>query len=169
MPWTTESQPFAFVSEIDIRREKNIFSSNSGFSILNAEDKVTSEYDSTSTAYDMTPFYTAANVRKHLIANFAIPSLKTFVSVGYDSGSRSEKISISKTFYLGFAMYKKLDSTSAVYLMAGGWQKERINEQPCVDSYDREYWCPNLTSWVDHKPLTSSPLRYAEVRYERRF
>jgi hypothetical protein len=167
--WTSGSLPFAFVSEIDARREINVFSSNSGFAVLNAPAKVTSEYDATSSSYSMTPFYTANNVRKHLISNFVIPNARALFSIGYDSGSSSEKISISKTFYLGVSTYKKLDSNSAIYLMAGGWQKERISEKPCFDSYDREYWCPNLTSWSDRKPLTSSPLRFAEVRYEQRF
>jgi hypothetical protein len=169
MAWTSQSLPFGFVSEIDVRREINVFSSNSGFAVLNAQDKVTSEYDGTSSSYEMTPFYTASNVRKHLISNFSIPNTKAVFSIGYDSGSRAEKISISKTLFLGFATYSKVDSNSVIYFIAGSWQKERINEQPCFDSYDREYWCPNLTAWVDRKPLTSSPLRFAEVRYERRF
>ena len=70
---------------------------------------------------------------------------------------------------MGISTYKKIDTKSAVFFMAGGWQKERISEQPCVDAYDREYWCPNLIAWSDRKPITSMPLRFAEVRYERHF
>lgn len=169
LAWTSGSLPFAFISEIDVRREINTFSSNSGFEVLNAKEKVTSEYDETSNSYEMTPFYTGFKQRQHLISNFPIPSTKAMLSIGYDSGSRSQKISISKTFFLGLSTYKKIDIHSAIFFLVGGWQKERINEQPCVDEYDREYWCPNLTAWSDRKPLTSMPLRFAEVRYERRF
>ena len=169
LAWASGPLPFAFVSEIDIRREINTFSSNSGLVVLNAKEKVTSEYDETSNSYEMTPFYTGFKQRQHLISNFAVPSTKAMLSIGYDSGSRSQKISISKTFFLGLSTYKKIDTNSVIFFLAGGWQKERINEQPCVDEYDREYWCPNLTAWSDRKPLTSKPLRFAEVRYERRF
>jgi hypothetical protein len=167
--WMPQSTPLMFISEIDIRREVNTFSSNSGMMVLNAMAKVTSEYDETSTAYEMTPFYTAANSRKHVISNFAIPNTPFLLSFGFDSGSRSEKITISKTYFVGFSAYQKLDASSILIFTAGGWQRERIAEQPCVDEYDREYWCPNLTAWSDRKPLTSKPLRFAEVRYERRF
>ena len=167
--WTSESLPFGFVSEIDVRREINTFSSNSGFVVLNTQAQVTSEYDATSNSYAMTPFYTGAKLRRHLISNFVIPNTNAMLSFGYDSGSRSEKISITKTFFLGISAFKKLDSNSALFFLAGAWQRERISEQPCFDSYDREYWCPNLTAWSDHKPLSSTPLRFAEVKYERRF
>ena len=130
---------------------------------------MTSEYDATSNSYAMTPFYTASKLRRHLISNLVIPKSNVLISVGYDSGSRSEKISITKTYFLGFSTFKKIDSNSAIFFLAGGWQKERISEQPCVDGYDREYWCPNLTAWSDHKPLSTTPLRFAEVKYERRF
>ena len=169
LAWTSWSLPFGFVSEIEIRREVNLFSSNSGVAVLNAQPKVTSEYDETSNAYGMTHFYTAAKQRQHLISNFVIPNTTAFISIGYDSGSKAEKISISKTLFIGFSAYKKLDSKTAIFFMAGGWQKERITEQPCIDDYDREYWCPNLTAWSDYKPLSVTPLRFAEVRYERHF
>lgn len=169
LAWTSGSLPFVFVSEIDVRREINTFSSNSGLLVLNAREKVTSEYDETSNSYEMTPFYTGFKQRQHLISNFAILGTKAMLSIGYDSGSKSQKISISKTFFLGLSTYKKIDTNSAIFFLVGGWQKERINEQPCIDEYDREYWCPNLTAWSDRKPLTSKPLRFAEVRYERRF
>ena len=167
--WTSGPLPFGFVSEIEIRREVNLFSSNSGIAVLNAQPRVTSEYDDTSNAYAMTHFYTAAKQRQHLISNFVIPNTKALISIGYDSGSRAEKIAISKTFFIGLSAYKRLDSNTAIFFMAGGWQKERITEQPCIDDYDREYWCPNLTAWSDYKPLAVTPLRFAEVRYERRF
>ena len=94
--WTSGPLPFAFVSEIDVRREVNTFSSNSGFVVLNAQEKVTSEYDATSKNYVLTPFYTGFKQRQHLISNFAIPTTKSMLSIGYDSGSKSQKISISK-------------------------------------------------------------------------
>ena len=167
--WAPQSMPLMFISEIDIRREVNTFSSNSGSMVLNAMAKVTSEYDATATAYEMTPFYTAANSRKHLISNFAIPNSPFLLSLGLDSGSRSEKIAISKSYFVGLSAYQKLDASSILLFTSGGWQRERIVEQPCFDSYDREYWCPNLTAWSDHKPLSAIPLRFVEVRYERRF
>ena len=168
LAWTKEPFPFAFVSEIEVRREVNTFTSNTGYMLLNANDRVVSEYDETSNAHEITHFYTARNQRQHLISNFVIPNTNALISIGYDSGSRAEKISVSKTFFLGFSAYKKIDPKSTIFFMVGGWQKERIQERPCVDSYEREYWCTNLTAWSDHKPITASPLRFAEVRYEMR-
>lgn len=167
--WTQGSLPFVFVSEIEIRREIGTFTSNSGITLLHTQSKVISEYDATSNSHAIQDFYTATNQRQHLISNFVIPNTNTLISIGYDSGSRAPKISTSNSFFLGLSTFKKINSNSAIFLMLGGWRKERISEQPCLDSYDREYWCPNLTAWSDYKPILVTPLRFAEVRYERRF
>ena len=161
---------FPFISEMDVRREIGRFSSNSGFTThLAAPSKVSSIYDSTSTSYDLTPYYTSSNVRAHLILNYFIPETSILVSVGYDSGSNAQKISISSTRFFGLSSYKRIDSSSTIFLMMGAWEREKITEAPCVDSYGREYWCANLSAWSDHTPMAPKAFRFFDVKYEYKF
>ena len=168
--WTDKKIQFPFISEIDLRREVGMFSSNSGVTtLLAAPSKVASIYDSTSTSFDVTPFYTAQNIRAHLILNYFIPDTPILLSVGYDTGSKAQKISISSTRFIGLSSYKRINSNSAIFFMMGGWQREIITETPCVDSYEREYWCANLSAWSDHTPLAPSAFRFIDIKYEFKF
>ena len=42
----------------------------------------------------------------------------------------------------------------------------RLSERPCLDSYDREYWCPALVAWAD-RPQVNQPKAesYLDVKY----
>jgi hypothetical protein len=168
--WTDNKIPFPFISEMDLRRDVGMFPSNSGVTtLLAAPLKIVSIYDATSTAYDLKSYYTAQNIRAHLILNYFIPDTPILLSAGYDSGSKAQKISISPTKFIGLSSYKRINSNSAIFFMAGGWQRERITETPCVDSYEREYWCANLSAWSDHTPLTSNAFRFIDIKYEFKF
>ena len=167
--WTGNRISLPFISELDVKREISSFASNSGYPLLSAPAKGTSVYDSTSTTYDSTAFYTAKNIRTHFILNYFIPGTPILLSGGYDTGSRAQKISISPASFIGLSSYKRIDSNSAIFFMMGGWQKEKITEAPCVDSYDREYWCANLSAWSDHAPLAPVAFRFVEIKYELKF
>jgi len=168
--WTDKKIFFPFISELDLRREVGIFSSNSGFTtLLAAPPSVTSIYDSSSTTHDLTSFYTAQNIRTHFILNYFIPGTSILVSGGYDTGSKAQKITISPTSFIGVSTYKRIDPNSAIFFMMGGWQRERVTETPCVDSYEREYWCANLSAWSDHTPLSPAAFRFVELKYELKF
>ena len=168
--WSDYKIEHPFVSELDVRREVNVFSSNSGHNtVLAVPSKVVSAYDSTSTAHDLTPFYAAQNIRTHFILNYFVPGTTLLVSWGYDSGSKAQKISLSPTTFLGLSSYKRINSSSALFFTMGGWQKQRITETPCVDSYDRQYWCANLSAWSDHSPLTAPVFRFVDIKYELKF
>lgn len=168
--WSDYKIELPFISELDVRREVNVFSSNSGRNtILAVPSKVVSVYDSTSAEHDLSPFYTAQNIRTHFILNYFVPGTTLLVSWGYDSGSKAQKIAISPTAFLGLSSYKRINSNSAVFFTMGGWQKQRVTETPCVDSYQRQYWCANLSAWSDYSTLTAPVFRFIDIKYELKF
>jgi len=34
---------------------------------------------------------------------------------------------------------------------------------------DREYWCPNLSAWIDRPTLDTQPGKYYELKYQWQF
>jgi len=103
------------------------------------------------------------------MSNFKLDELNVIYSIGFDSGVSAEKIKIQKSLFLGAAHVIQLQKKSHLVISAGSWFGGRIKELPCYDAYDREYWCQNLTSWADYKPVYPNILRYLDVRYIYKF
>ena len=167
--WSGQSIVFPFLSEIQIQREVHSFKKINGDDFLSVSPRVTSAYDSTSAPYEITPFYTSKSNRIRLVVNYFIPSTSILLSAGYDTGSEAEKITVSASRFIGLSSFWRLTNQSAVYLLAGAWDQQGVTERPCIDAYDREYWCANLTAWSDHSPVDTSQLNFINLKYELRF
>ncbi len=88
----------------------------------------------------------------------------TKISLGLDGGYQSRKLDIDPTLkigvdhIIGLSSSKDHDLSLRVHgsVSIGGKQ----NHTPCADSYDREYYCGNLTAWSDFvQPETANPYR----------
>lgn len=167
--WSGQSIIFPFFSELQVQREVRSFKKINGDDFLSVSPWVTSAYDATSAPYEITPFYTSKSTRTRLVVNYFIPSTSILLSGGYDSGSDAEKITVSASKFVGLSTFWRLSSQSALYLLMGAWGDQDVTERPCLDSYDREYWCANLTAWSDHVPLDSARLNFVHLKYELRF
>lgn len=154
-----------FISQFEVKKEGGFFSSNSGVDVFSAPQKVTSAYDP-SVSYDLTDFYTSRVNRIRIVVNQFIPDTPLMISGGYDSGSAAPKITISPTFFIGLSGYKKLDRRLYFYFTSGAWQQQKVTESPCVDEYDREYWCPRLIAWTDRPANIFKPGRFLEIKFE---
>lgn len=167
--WSGQSINFPFLSKFQIQREVRSFKKINGDDFISVAPMVISAYDPTSAVYELTPFYTAKSPRTHLILNYFIPHTSLLLSAGYDSGSDAEKITVNASKFIGFSTFWRISSQSAVYILVGAWEPQGVTERPCVDSYDREYWCANLTAWSDHVPMESVQVNFVNLKYELRF
>lgn len=159
---------FPFISTLSRNRENGSFSKSSGQIFFTIGSEVTSAYDNT-VKYNVSDFYKSANYRNRFIINVPEPITKSYISIGYDSGSQAEKLQIGKSYYLGFSSAIILSNKSYITTSFGVWKKQDLVEVPCLDSYDREYYCPNLTAWTDRTPINLTQDKYIDIRYIVKF
>jgi hypothetical protein len=129
---------------------------------------VRSGYDE-AISYDLSDMYSYQKPRAALILNFAITAPGTVYSIGFDSGVRTKKLSIKPSLFLGFAQAYAFSNRQHVAISVGHWFGGSISESPCIDAYDRQYWCPNLTAWEDYEPEYPEQNRFIDIAYVYRF
>jgi len=159
---------FPFVSQLYMQREQGLFTLSSGQNLLSVPAVVASGYDA-SIAHDLSDFYTAKNLRQRWVMNYLEPASHWLVSFGYDSGTQADKLSIESSVFLGAAKNLDLAKNHRLLLSWGQWFGGKVTERPCLDAYDREYWCPNLTAWKDRPALNTDPGKYYELKYQWQF
>ncbi len=158
-----------WISNTDFTSKSNdFFVNSSGATVIVANKLVSSGYDA-DISYDVSEFYKKNNYRAKFISNFVLNNPNTIFSVGFDSGVSAEKIKIEKNLFLGLAHTFQIEKRSHMVISFGSWFGGRIKESPCYDVYDREYWCQNLTSWADYKPVYPKNLGYIDFRFFHRF
>lgn len=158
-----------WISRIDVNaKNSDSFLSSSGVTIASPKKFINSAYDSTVT-HDISSFYQKDSYRIKFISSFVLSSPNTIYSLGFDSGVAAQKIQISRSLFLGIARVVHLKNNSHIALSAGSWFGGSIKELPCYDSYDREYWCQNLTAWTDYNPVYPKNYNYVDIKYIYRF
>lgn len=157
-----------FLSVLDVRHENNIFLKNTGEVAFSAPSFARSAYDG-SVGYDLGSFYSAKNNRFRLIANKYLGEDGFLLSIGFDSGSYSEKLDINKSKFFGFSKSFSLDKNSFFMVSSGRWWGGELTERPCIDSYGRQYWCPNLISWIDRPSIAPVRTQYIDIRFQYYF
>jgi len=124
------------------------------------------------------------NVICHRISNFYTPtntpfiatgiwrlSKNTIVHLGLNTGFQSAKLTVSPALFLGFGQRFFLDSKRLSHIVIEGstWAGSKVGHKPCIDDYQREYFCGNLTAWSDYR-YQEKPHSYSvKIWYERRF
>lgn len=73
------------------------------------------------------------------------------VQLGFNSGFNSAKLTVTPSIMLGAGQrfYVNKSRTSQIVLHGYRWFGGRVTHRPCLDSFDREYFCGNLTAWSD--------------------
>jgi hypothetical protein len=119
--------------------------------------------------YDTTGFYKPNSSRMKLVANMPLLTSGTTLSVGYDSGLRSQKLLVNNSFFVGVAKTHEIIKKNYLTFSAGKWFGGKISEKPCYDDYDKAYWCQNLTAWSDYKPNYPKNYNYFDIGYTIKF
>lgn len=159
----------AWISGVSVYSKNGDTFSNSSNTIILLVKKVTSSAYDADVTHNVSKFYEDSHNRVKLISNFKLSSPNTIYSVGFDSGVAADKINIQKSLFVGVAHVVQLNKQSHMALSAGSWFGGKIKESPCLDAYDREYWCQNLTAWVDYKPVYPKNFNYIDIKYIYKF
>jgi len=160
--YTGQNESSIFFSKLNIEQYPASYLDSSGQPIVGNPQTVTSAYDS-SIKYYVGNFYKSNN-RYQFIFNILGFQKGQFFSVGYDNGVHAEKLTVNQSLFLGFSQAFEVTKHTLFNVGFGAWFGGNTSESPCVDSYDREYWCQNLTSWSDYKPKYPKPLSYIDFR-----
>lgn len=102
--------------------------------------------------YDVAGFY-KKKPRINMVVHYAGRVPGEALSLGVDSGFSAKKIQLKPALFIGYTRALQLQENTYVALNANSWLGGGVSEQPCMDNYNREYYCPTLTAWSDYKPI----------------
>ena len=159
---------YPVLSDLYAGKEHGSFTQSSGRSFLSVPDVAYSAYDA-SISHHIAKFYTPRTARLRWVLNYMEPRTQWLLSVGHDSGMQADKLSISQSSFLGVAKRLDISPTQILNMSWGQWFGGKVTERPCLDEYDRQYWCPNLSAWVDRPTLDTQPGKYYELKYQWQF
>jgi len=159
---------YPVLSDFYAGKEHGSFTQSSGRSFFSVPDVAYSVYDA-SISHRLVKFYTPRTARLRWILNYMEPRTQWLLSVGHDSGMQADKLTISKSSFFGLAKTFDISPTQILNVSWGQWFGEKVSERPCLDEYDRQYWCPNLSAWIDRPMLDTQPSKYYELKYQWQF
>ena len=119
--------------------------------------------------YDVAQFYKADSGRLSMVWHYAGRKAGEIFSVGIDSGYRAEKLTIRPALFIGYARSMEIEQGKYLTLAMGGWLGGKTTHKPCSDSFDREYYCGNLTAWTDFRPRRDELQHYSRLVYKHEF
>ena len=119
--------------------------------------------------YDVSRFYKPDAPQINIIMHYADRTPGEIISLGLDSGYRAEKIRVNPALFLAYTRAVKITRQSYLTAAIGGWLGGTVTEKPCMDSFDREYYCPTLTAWRDYRPAKRQLQRYYWLMWTREF
>lgn len=140
-----------WIANIKIDNTPSTYRRNDSEIIFEHKDKAKSIYDS-SVIYDINRFYDPKKANIQLGYSFITEKPGRIFSLGYDNGLKTKKLKISKSYFAGYVETFKFDKNDYLTFNSGIWIGGTIKEEPCIDSYDREYWCQNFLAWSDYEP-----------------
>jgi len=75
----------------------------------------------------------------------------TVLGIGINTGYNSEKLEISPSLMVGAAkrFYTSADHSSHLIVEGNYWLGGTVKHSPCLDAFNRQYFCGNLTAWKD--------------------
>lgn len=140
-----------------------------GQSLMARPDRVCSIYDN-AICFDVNRFY-SSSMPQILMSGFVMLDGSNAITFGIDTGYSSPKLKVSPALLLGVSkrwfMSEKRDAHLIVE--ASGWFGQSVSHEPCIDDYDRAYYCGNLSAWSDFTYNAHPTNLYLKFWYEKAF
>ena len=138
-------------------------------SLLTLPGSVCSIYDN-AICHDVSGFYKAA-MPQILLSGYYKLDGNNAITWGIDTGFSSQKLSVSPAIMLGISkrwyLSEKRDAQFVFEL--SGWLGQSVNHTPCYDSFNRAYYCGNLSAWSDFSAPSHANNIYLKVWYDWAF
>ena len=136
-------------------------------SVLNVPRNSCSTYDE-SICYNTSALYKPTN-QQVIVSGYYFFNKNDAILLGLNTGYNSQKLIIQPSIALGYSSQFELDKSKKFVIEGNKWFGGNIQHKPCVDSFDREYYCGNLSAWSDfnyHSNINSYNMR---VMYQWKF
>lgn len=120
-----------------------------GQNLMSRQSRTCSLYDS-SICFDTGHFYKPA-MPQTVLSGFAKLDGSNALLFGFDTGFQAQKINVSPAIMLGLSHRTYLsERRDAQFIFeVAGWLGQSVSHTPCYDSYNRAYYCGNLSAWSD--------------------
>jgi hypothetical protein len=119
--------------------------------------------------YQVGKFYKPKRPRFNMVIHYGGLMRGSFLSFGVDSGYAAEKINIKPAFFIGYTQAFTFNENDNIVIAGGAWFGGEVAERPCLDDYDRTYWCRTLTAWSDRPRQDNDLTQYIHVAYSHHF
>lgn len=129
-------------------------------SLMSAPSSVCSGYDK-AICHSVSKFY-QSNHTPMLISGLYFMNPDEIVQFGMNTGFDSSKLTVAPSAMLGFGKRIHLNKKRTAQIVLNGykWVGGQVTHRACQDSFDREYFCGNLTAWSDFS-WDENPQSYA--------
>ncbi len=161
-------KPLPWITRLSFETRAAALTLADGQYLYQSPNVVRSAYD-TSVVHDVTHFYKPSAPRSKMVIHYSGWHKGEIFTFGFDSGVSAEKIRIAAAFFIGYTRAFRVSDMTHLTLGVGSWFGGRVSEKPCLDSYDREYWCPALTAWTDYAPPRRRLYQYISLSLTHRF
>lgn len=128
---------------------------------------VCSQYDS-SVCMDVADFYRFRQRNLQRMTVVATFSEQIGLRASITTGAKATKLTISPRVVLGLVGSMRLSAGSSVSAEIFGSLGGTLRHKPCLDEYDREYFCGSLTAWSDF-PNKQTPYRESGIKLIYRY
>ena len=117
---------------------------------------------------DISKFYEPENELYH-VSGYAYLESDTLIEFGYDNGHSAQKYQRDPTLSVHVTQHIPLNDKLSLNVTAGTRFGGNVSETPCYDSFDREYYCGNLTAWSDYERDENESYYLGRVSMSYRF
>ncbi len=136
-------------------------------SVLGVPISSCSTFDS-SVCYNTSNFY-KPKTPQTIVSGYYFFNKNDALILGLNTGYNSPKLIIQPSIALGYSSRIELDRSKQVVIEGTKWLGGSIEHKPCVDSFDREYYCGNLSAWSDFHYQSNINSYSMRVMYQWKF
>jgi hypothetical protein len=138
-------------------------------SIMSQLSNVCSSY-SPDLCYDVGRFYTPKFPQVSAVGLFALDG-ETILQWGFNTGFDAPKVTVSPAIMIGLAkrFYFSEARDSHLIIEASTWLGEHVKHRPCLDSFDREFFCGTISAWKDFTYEPHPKSDFIKITYVKLF
>ncbi len=121
--------------------------------------------------HDITRFYTPEDP-KVSVNGYAVINKDIKLDFSFNNGLKTKKLEVTNKKYIGISKYFIDKKQENIFIIGGStsWGGDLIN-QPCTDSYNREYYCATLDFWDEYEnKIVDNPVENTiSIKYIHKF